>query len=174
MINRKITYFVLMLLFVGLVSAISYNDNVVISQKTFENNDYGMMRTKIDIKNNLNVSSDDFDNLSRGQEMRFYMSNGRYANIKMMPATASAKALTIMEANCEERNCTVELKESGSGNNTRTVYEVQAQKNARLFGFIKMKMNVKSEVDAETGDVVKINKPWWAKLAVEEDSQVKL
>ena len=84
-----------------------------------------------------------------------------------MPETASAVALTRMEAKCEENNCTVELKEVGSGNNTRAVYEVRGEKEARFLGLFKSKMKVKAELDAETGEVIRIKKPWWAFLARE-------
>ncbi len=95
----------------------------------------------------------------------FNLSNGRKAEIKIMPETASQKAIERLG----ELNFTVELKEVGKGNETRVVYEVKAEKEGKLFGLFKVKGNVSVEVDAE-GPVkqlsaLHINKPWWAFLA---------
>jgi hypothetical protein len=96
------------------------------------------------------------------------LSNGKNALIKFMPETASERALEVLGAKCEERNCTVELKEIGKGNQTKATYEVKAEKQVKLFGFIKTKMHVQAQVDAETGNVTNIKKPWWAFLTREE------
>lgn len=112
------------------------------------------------VKTNLIVS-----NGTNGESLRVTMSNGRFATIKIMPETASAVAIAHMEAHCEQNNCTVELKEVGRGNNTRVAYEVEAEKNARVLGIFKGKMKVRAYVDAETGEVISVNRPWWAFLA---------
>jgi hypothetical protein len=63
-------------------------------------------------------------------------------------------------------NFTIQLKETGKGNETRLAYEVQAERHAKLLGIFSMKMQVKTEVDAENGEV-SVKKPWWAFLASE-------
>ncbi|MBU2562443.1 MAG: PepSY domain-containing protein [Nanoarchaeota archaeon] len=45
------------------------------------------------------------------------------------------------------------------------VYHVQAKKRARLFFLIPVKEDIASEVDAETGEVIRIRHPWWGFLA---------
>ncbi|MFA5060935.1 MAG: hypothetical protein WC494_01295 [Candidatus Pacearchaeota archaeon] len=84
------------------------------------------------------------------------LSNGRRAEVKIMPETASERALERLRlkvCSAEENNCTIELKEVGQ-NGTRTelrlAYELKAEKQAKVFGFIKTRMNVESQVDAET------------------------
>lgn len=102
------------------------------------------------------------------------LSNGRRADVKIMPETASERALERLRLKVcsEENNCTIELKEVGQ-NGTRTelrlAYELKAEKQARVFGLIKVRMNVESQVDAETGEVISSKKAWWAFLATESD-----
>ena len=97
------------------------------------------------------------------------LSNGRNAEIKIMPNTASATAIARLGlVNCISADgCTIQLKEVGTQNQTRAVYEVQAQQDARVFGLFKAKMNVQAQVDAETGAVVQAKKPWCAFLATQ-------
>jgi hypothetical protein len=91
----------------------------------------------------------------------FNLSNGRKAEIKYMPETASAKAIERLG----ELNFSVVLKEVGNGNETKAVYEVSAEKEGKIFGLFRAKGKVTALVNAETGDVEKVNKPWWAFLA---------
>jgi len=97
------------------------------------------------------------------------LSNGRRALIKVMPETASETALARlrMKVCAEQNNCTIELKEVGSGEKVRAIYEVNAEKQAKLLGIFATKMKVKAQVDAENGQVIQSKKPWWAFLAVE-------
>ena len=101
--------------------------------------------------------------------LRVNLSNGRNAEIKIMPDTASATAIARLGlVNCISADgCTIQLKEVETQNQTRAVYEVQAQQDARVFGLFKTKMNVQAQVDAETGAVVQAKKPWWAFLATQ-------
>lgn len=99
------------------------------------------------------------------------LSNGRNAEIKVMPDVASQKAMEQLKLqNCnEESNCSIELKEIGSGENAKAAYEVKTQRTARVLGLFKTQMQVKAQVDAENGEVVQVNKPWWAFLAAEPE-----
>jgi hypothetical protein len=100
---------------------------------------------------------------------RLNLSNGRNAEIKIMPNTASETALARLRLrNCNESNkCTIELKEVGKGNETRAAYEVQVQRHFRILGMFRTKANVRAQIDAENGEVIRTNKPWWAFLASE-------
>ncbi|MBW2967348.1 hypothetical protein KY362_02570 [Candidatus Woesearchaeota archaeon] len=98
------------------------------------------------------------------------LSNGRNAEIKVMPDTAAQKAqerLRLKVCNAEN-GCSLELKEVGSGEKARAAYQVQAQKESKVFGLFKKQMNVQAQVDAETGQVIQAKKAWWAFLATEE------
>jgi len=104
-------------------------------------------------------------------ETKFYakLSNGRNAEIKIMPDTASQTALQKLNLrNCSD-DCSIELKEVNLGNQVRAVYEVQAQRNSKVFGIFSARMQVQAQVDAETGEIIQVNEPWWSFLAVEPE-----
>jgi hypothetical protein len=89
------------------------------------------------------------------------LSNGRKAEIKIMPETASEKAI----ARLGELGFTISLKEVGNNNESKPAYELTGQKEVKLLGFIKTKAKVSASVDAETGEVLSTEKPWWSFLA---------
>ncbi len=95
--------------------------------------------------------------------------DGNSTEVKVMPSTASEKAIEALSLNncVEEEGCTIELKEVGEGSDNKLVYDVESEKDVKIFGFIKTKMKVHAEVDAETGEVVKTSKTWWAFMASE-------
>lgn len=96
------------------------------------------------------------------------MSNGINAEIKIMPDQANERALERLRLRiCDD--CSIELKEVGSGDKARMAYEVKTQKKAKLFGIFGANMKVEAQIDAENGEVIKSKKPWWAFLASEED-----
>jgi hypothetical protein len=113
-------------------------------------------------------------NITQSQEqertrLHVQLSNGINAEIKIMPDTASETAinqLRLRQCN-ESNNCTIEIKEVGSGEQFRAAYEVQAQKEAKVFGLFRTQMKVQTQIDAETGEVIKTQKPWWSFLSSE-------
>ncbi|MFC1730573.1 hypothetical protein ACFL6I_09570 [candidate division KSB1 bacterium] len=120
------------------------------------------------------VSADSLPNLTQERmqnRTRLYtgLSNGRNAEIKVMPDTASETALQRLRLrNCNE-DCVIELKEVGVRNQTRFAYEVRTQRNSKVLGLFGARMKVNAQVDAETGKMIKVNKPWWAFLATEPE-----
>jgi hypothetical protein len=110
------------------------------------------------IDENLTIANDTLNKSTKAT-----LSNGRNAEIKVMPSSASATAI----ARLGELNFTIELKEAGKGENTKLNYELKAEKKTKIIGLINKKMEVSATVNAETGEV-SIKKPWWAFLAVEE------
>jgi len=104
-------------------------------------------------------------------KLKAKLSNGKFAEIKIMPDTASEKALERlrMKVCSEENSCQIELKEVGQGEEVRATYELKAQKQARLFGIFGTKMQVEAQVSAENGEIIRAKKPWWAFLASEPE-----
>ena len=88
------------------------------------------------------------------------LSNGRKAEIKIMPWTASERAIERLG----QLNFTVQLKEVGKGDEAKAIYELSGEKQGRFLGLFKIKGEVKAEIDAETGEFIKVKKPWWAFL----------
>jgi putative hemolysin len=125
---------------------------------------------KINARTGLNLSADDIDNRTM---LRAYLSNGRWALVKQMPNIASEKALERMKAKCAETGCSIELKEVGVDNKTRLVYVVKAEKDSRVFLLFNKKMPLVAQVDAETGEVVAVKRPWWAFLAKETNEETE-
>jgi hypothetical protein len=128
-----------------------------------------------------NVSVDCDCNLTQEQDQvrnrtKFYvhLNNGRRSEIKIMPNTASENALARLRIRVcnESNNCTIQLKETGVGNQTRAKYEMQVKRHARVLGIFKTKMQVRAQIDAETGEV-KVKKPWWAFLAYEPEEDIE-
>ncbi|MEK6935521.1 MAG: PepSY domain-containing protein [Nanoarchaeota archaeon] len=92
------------------------------------------------------------------------LSNGRKAEIKIMPETASATAI----AKLGELGFTIQLKEVGKGDNAKPVYELTGNKQGKFLGIFKIIASEKVQVDAETGEVIKIKKTWWSFLVKED------
>lgn len=88
------------------------------------------------------------------------LSNGRNAEVKIMPETASERAIERLG----ELNFTIELKEVGEGKRARAVYELTGNKQGRFLGIFKITARVQAQIDPETGEVVKTIKPWWSFL----------
>jgi len=137
----------------------------------------GLNKKRLRVKNvsvdcECNITQERFQNKTK---LKVKLKNGRNAEIKVMPNTASETALRRLRLkNCvEAEGCRIELKEVGKGNKSRLAYEMKTQKKAKVFGLFKARMNVRAQVDAETGEIVRVNKPWWAFLASESDEEVE-
>lgn len=106
-----------------------------------------------------------------GTRLRVKLSNGQNSEVKIMPDVASENALEQLRIRvCSEENgCQIELKEVGQGEQVKAVYEVQAQKKAKILWLFETKMQVQAQVDAENGEVIQVQKPWWAFLASESE-----
>ena len=79
--------------------------------------------------------------------------------VKIMPETASGKAIERLG----QLGFNISLKEVGQ--DKKPVYEVSGVNEGKMLGFFKIKGRVSVEVDAETGEIIKIKKPWWSFLA---------
>lgn len=77
--------------------------------------------------------------------------------VKIMPDTASEKAIRVLKL---KKDVEIELKDTG-----KLLYEIIGEKEVKILGFIKAKMRIKIDVNAETGEIEKIKKPWWSFLA---------
>ena len=86
-----------------------------------------------------------------------------------MPDTASETALARLRLKvCSEENeCQIELKEVGQGEQVKAAYEMNIQRQSKFLGLFQTRMQVQAQVDAETGEIVRVKKPWWAFLASE-------
>lgn len=74
----------------------------------------------------------------------------------MTPEQVQEKIRERKQKRWEEHNIT--LDEDG-------YYRVQSKKKARLFFLIPVREKVRTQIDAETGEIIKIRNPWWGFLA---------
>ncbi|MBR9706105.1 hypothetical protein GOV14_03665 [Candidatus Pacearchaeota archaeon] len=129
--------------------------------------------TKMQLKVNNQMAETKLEMMQEEREgktkLMVKLSNGKDAEIKVMPDSASERALERLRLKvCSEENgCSIELKEVGKDEATKAVYEVKLEKKSRLFGIFPKKMKVSTQVDAESGETTKTKKPWWAFLAAE-------
>lgn len=109
------------------------------------------------------------------QALKAKLSNGRNAEIKIMPNTASETALQRLRLRVcnESNNCTIELREVGNQTQRRAAYEVQAQKRYKVLGLFRARARVRANVDAENGEVLSEDKPWWAAISTEVDTEAE-
>jgi hypothetical protein len=122
----------------------------------------------------MNIEAHSSMNITQTQEqnrtsLHVQLSNGQNAEVKIMPDTASETAIMRLGLNqCNEsNNCTIELKEVGSGNQIKAAYEIQVQKEVKVLGLFNAQMKIQAQIDAENGEVVKTGKAWWAFFAAE-------
>ena len=133
-----------------------------------ENNKIQLQVRNISAHSRLNITGE-FDPIQNKTRLNVKLSNGRNAEIKIMPNVASETALKRLRLNVcnESNNCSIELKEVGKGNKTKLGYEINIQKHARFLGLFNIRMKVQSQIDAENGEVIQTKKPWWAFLVSE-------
>jgi len=112
----------------------------------------------------LDLIQNQFQNQTR---LETKLSNGRNAEVRIMPDGASEVALQRLRLRDCDEDCNIELMEIGSGENVKLAYEMRTQKQSKIFGLFGANMNVEAQVDAETGEVIQTKKPWWAFLASE-------
>lgn len=122
------------------------------------------VRMRVDITSEENATGDI-------DELKAILSNGSFSHIRIMPDLAVAIALNRLRAQCEENNCSVELSEVDKGNIKKLVYRVQTKKDGRLFFIFKTRLQVLAEVDPNTGEIVVVEKPWWAFLVKEKNEE---
>ena len=119
----------------------------------------------IEVNTTLEIETENEGNKTKDEtRIKAKLSNGRKAEIKIMPDTASEKAIERLG----QLNFTIQLKEVGKGDNTQLAYELQAERHFRILALFKAKALVKAEINAENGEIIIIKKPWWAFLAKED------
>jgi len=102
-------------------------------------------------------------------QLKMKLSNGQNSEIKIMPNVASETALSRLRLKtCSEENgYQIELKEVAQGNQIKAAYEIKTQRQSKFLGLFKTRMKIQAQVDAETGEIIRTKKPWWAFLASE-------
>lgn len=118
-------------------------------------------KTNVTTDLEVEVETDEENNT----ELNVKLGNGSKKKIKTMPDEAENAALErIRVRECSsENNCNLTLKEEKN----KLKYELQLERHSKILAIFQKKMQVKTQVDAETGEVTNVAKPWWAFLATE-------
>jgi len=88
--------------------------------------------------------------------------NNETKAVRILPDEIKDKIKQRTRARLE--NQTIELDEEG-------IYQVRAQKRARLFFLIPVREKVRAQINSETGEIIRVRNSWWGFLAsdVEEE-----
>lgn len=123
---------------------------------------------EIETENETELEGNQTRNRTR---LRAKLSDGSKKEVKIMPDTASERALERLRLKVcnESNNCTIVLKEVPVGSNKTVAYELQVQRHMRILALFRAKAQVKAQVSAENGEIIGVKKPWWAFLATEPE-----
>lgn len=113
----------------------------------------------------LNVSTE-FENDSH---LEATTSDGEKHKLKVLPDEARR---IIMEKLKALNITNITLEEVKHKNIPGVVYQMETNKHGRFLGVFKLAMKVDSQVDPTTGEVLNVNKPWWAIFVVEQNENV--
>lgn len=99
-------------------------------------------------------------------ELEAVLSNGNTSRIRILPE----RAREIIQERLRTRNISrINLEEIEYRNVPRVVYNIEANQNGRFLGIFKLRLKAETQIDPETGEVLDINRPWWAFLVVPEE-----
>lgn len=146
----------------AVVSCPTENGKIMTIEAGRSGNIITIIVNKTEVNTTLEVEQEVDNNKTK---IKVKLSNGRKAEIKVMPDTASERAIERLG----QLNFTIVLKEIPVGNNKTVAYELQAERHMRILGLFRIKAQVKAQIDAETGEIISIKKPWWAFLAYEPE-----
>ena len=125
---------------------------------------------EVEIEDGIEVEEGIIENETK---IRARLRNGNFVYIYILPEQALERARErfrlrqeLMENN--DSNFSLELKERTSENVSRVFYEIEADKPGKFLGLFRTNFRMNAEVDVETGEVIRINRPWWAFLVAEE------
>lgn len=81
----------------------------------------------------------------------------RNITINIVPSVAVQIIKKVVDE--PEKELEIETKEDS------VLYKAEGMKEAKLLGFIPVKMKIQARINAENGRIIDIKKPWWAFLA---------
>jgi len=82
--------------------------------------------------------------------------NNQTKEIKILPDEAQERLKERTRNKLENTN--IELDENG-------IYQIRAEKKARLFFLFPIKKHVQAKISSEDGEIIQIKNPWWGFLA---------
>ncbi|MBT4257605.1 hypothetical protein HOD88_00275 [archaeon] len=107
--------------------------------------------------------------INQGNEsiIRAMLSNGNETTINFLPDEIYSR----IREQLHTQNISIELEEKVHKNIPKVIYNIEANKNGKFLGIFKMKLKIEEEIDAETGELLKMNTPWWAFMVSEDEEE---
>ncbi len=96
------------------------------------------------------------------------LSDGNEVDINVLPDKIKEFAEKILT----NENISIELNEVVEDGKTKAVFSTKTTKEGKVFGIFKAKLEIEAQIDPETGELIKVKKPWWAFLVAGEDKVV--
>jgi len=94
------------------------------------------------------------------------LSNGQTQEIKILPTQAAETAKEKLRIAKGVENIIIE--EENHKNAPRAVYHFNSEKTGKMLGLWKIKARYEASIDAETGEILSKNTPWWSFLLTGE------
>ena len=117
---------------------------------------------EVDVDDEIEIE----DVVVEGQtKFRAKLSNGNISYIEVMPNWVREMIRQRLRIR-NQTNMTIKLKEKVHKNIPRVVYNAEFNEHGRFLGVFKLAMRVNADVDPQTGELLGINRPWWAFLVV--------
>jgi hypothetical protein len=135
------------------------NDTNINKSSSRDNNvDTNVNKTIFDTK--LEINEDLENNETR---IKVKLSTGVEQVIVVSPKDALQIAVNELGST---NNLTFELSEISEGDNVKAVFSAKVDKSGKFLGIFSLNVILKTLIDAETGEVLETDKPWWAFLVV--------
>jgi len=103
--------------------------------------------------------------LETSYKNQYQLSSGDFVDVKITQEQAKEQIrlriqekLRIPNCSCENMQV-VEIQDKNKG--LRIAYQVNEEKEGRLFGLFKAKVNIETNLDIETGEIISMKKPWY-------------
>jgi len=92
-----------------------------------------------------------------------FFKNNETKEVKLLPDQVREKIKEKLAKQLENEN--VSLNDNGE-------YDYKAEKTARLFFIIPVRVVIQAQVDPTTGEIIKLKTKWWAFLARDTSQQI--
>ncbi|MGV8171455.1 MAG: hypothetical protein ACP5OA_02050 [Candidatus Woesearchaeota archaeon] len=127
--------------------------------KTQSNNQVQLKSGNTEAQTSMKMTQ---EQTATGTKLQVQLSNGKNAEIKIMPDTASQKAIEQLQLKVctAEEGCAIELKEVGKGETAEPAYEIQGEAEGKFLGLFKTRAKVKVQVSADNGEILRVKKPF--------------
>ncbi|MEM5828993.1 MAG: DUF333 domain-containing protein [Candidatus Aenigmatarchaeota archaeon] len=123
---------------------------------------------KIDINNETKSISIQIGNLTLRTRHRLHIMEKKLfietphknISINVIPSIATQVVMT-KEPIDKINNAELDIE-----NETIATYKIEGNRKAKLIGIIPVELKIRARVNAETGDIISVEKPWWSFLTI--------